>query len=232
MDVFHLQMDVFHLQMDVFHLYFPRRLWVIPTFSYHFLPEDVGSSWSLCQPCLVGHSLVVGWGREKWSGWGEQITESGCQGCWKDELTRYMKTVLGWNMVKHIYIYQMYSNVPYVLWLMILFPFCSPWFVFFANLFLHQFFSIFFGFAPRTPGTRSHSRCCRHLTWKTWNVIQVSSWVSWQVEAGGSWRWNSGGYIDRFLGCETGCLVLLMAEILHQLRLVVYPIIYRVSAPS
>ena len=29
-----------------------------------------------------------------------------------------------------------------------------------------------------------------------------------------------------------GTVILLMAEILHQLRLVVFPIIYRVSAPS
>ncbi len=37
------------------------------------------------------------------------------------------------------------------------------------------------------------------------------------------------GENKKYLSCHH---LLLMAEILHQLRLVVYPIIYRVSAPS
>ena len=114
-----------------------------PSTSYHFSPEDVGSSWSLCQPCLVGHSLVVGWGGEK------SIIVSGFQGCWKYELTNLYEDVLGGNLCVYTVYFLCVSNVQYVLWFMILFSFFLPCLCPSQNLFVHCF-PILETLAPRT----------------------------------------------------------------------------------
>ena len=88
-----------NLQMDVFHLYFPHIC------CEWFRPSATIS----CQKMLDLHDLSVSpallairwWLAEvgRISGVAEvnrlRFQKSGCQGCWKDELTRYMKICLG-----------------------------------------------------------------------------------------------------------------------------------------